>query len=148
MQLYFALEKHDSASVVAMLDRIKTSLSKELCATSFSLILTDNSKEFSDIQGMERSVFGVKRTLIFFCEPNRSEQKAQCETNHKLFCRIVPKGTSVEAFMQADMTLVTNHINSYVKKLCSGNVCIHLPGPFFRMIFLHSLVLNLFLQTG
>lgn len=120
MQLYFALEKHDSASVVAMLDRIKTSLSKELCATSFSLILTDNSKEFSDIQGMERSVFGVKRTLIFFCEPNRSEQKAQCETNH---------------------------INSYVKKLCSGNVCIHLPGPFFRMIFLHSLVLNLFLQT-
>ena len=30
--------------------------------------------------------------------------------------RIVPKGTSVDRFMQADMTLATNHINSYVRK--------------------------------
>lgn len=99
MQLYFQLEKHDSASVVAALDRIEASIGKELFAASFPLILTDNGREFSDIRGMERSVSGGKRSHIFFCEPNRSDQKAQCETNHKLFRRIVPKGTSVEDFM-------------------------------------------------
>lgn len=147
MQLYFALEMHDSASVVAMLDRIEISLGKELFAASFPLILTDNGKEFSDIQGLERSVFGGKRTHIFFCEPNRSDQKAHCETNHKLFRRIVPKGTSIESFMQADMTLVTNHINSYVRKALFGK-CPYslarniLPDDFFIFLGLEQIPSN------
>lgn len=147
MQLYFALEMHDSASVVAMLDRIEISLGKELFAASFPLILTDNGKEFSDIQGLERSVFGGKRTHIFFCEPNRSDQKAHCETNHKLFRRIVPKGASIESFMQADMTLVTNHINSYVRKALFGK-CPYslarniLPDDFFIFLGLEQIPSN------
>lgn len=144
MQLYFALEKHDSSSVVSMLDRIEASLGKDLFAASFPLILTDNGQEFSDIQGMERSVFGGKRTCIFFCESNRSDQKAQCETNHKLFRRIVPKGTSVEAFMQTDMTLATDHINSYVRKALFGK-CPYslaktvLPDDFFILLGLEQI---------
>lgn len=120
MQLYFALEQHNSSSVVTILDRIESALGKELFSTSFPLILTDNGKEFSDITGMERSIYGGKRTKIFFCEPNRSDQKAQCETNHRLFRRIVPKGTSVDDFLQADMSLATDHINSYVRKSLFG----------------------------
>lgn len=116
MQLYFALEVHNSASVVEMLDRIEEALGKELFASCFPVILTDNGKEFSDINGMEKSIYGGTRTKIFFCEPNRSDQKSQCETNHKLLRRIIPKGTTIESFMQADMTLATNHINSYVRK--------------------------------
>lgn len=117
MQLYFALERHDSASVVRMLDRIETALGKDLFAACFPLILTDNGKEFSDIKGMERSVLdGGERTKIFFCEPNRSDQKSQCENNHKLFRRIVPKGTSIDGFQQKDMALATDHINSYVRR--------------------------------
>lgn len=116
MQLYFALEVHNSASVVEMLDRIEETLGKELFASCFPVILTDNGKEFSDINGMENSIYGGTRTKIFFCEPNRSDQKSQCETNHKLLRRIIPKGTTIENFMQADMTLATNHINSYVRR--------------------------------
>ena len=139
MQLYFALEAHDSASVVGMLDRIEESLGKKLFASAFPLILTDNGTEFSDIKGMERSIYGGKRTRIFFCEPNRSDQKAQCETNHKLFRKIVKKGTSIDRFMQADMTLSTNHINSYVRKSLFGK-CPYdlamdiLPDDFFVLL--------------
>lgn len=120
MQLYFILDSHTSASVVSMLDQIEFALGKELFSLCFPLILTDNGKEFSDIPSMERSVFSGTRTSIFFCEPNRSDQKAQCECNHKLFRRIIPKGTSIDSFMQADMSLVTNHINSYVRKSLFG----------------------------
>lgn len=144
MQLYFALEKHDSASVTGMLDRIESSLGKDLFAACFPLILTDNGKEFSDINGMERSVFGGKRTKIFFCEPNRSDQKSQCENNHKLFRRIVPKGTSIERFWQADMSLATDHINSYIRKSLFGR-CPYdlaraaLPADFFILLGLEQL---------
>lgn len=144
MQLYFALEAHDSASVVGMLDRIEEALGKELFASSFPLILTDNGTEFSDIKGMERSIYGGKRTRIFFCEPNRSDQKAQCETNHKLFRKIVKKGTSIDRFMQADMTLSTNHINSYVRKSLFGK-CPYdlamdiLPDDFFVLLGLKQI---------
>lgn len=120
MQLYFSLEKHDSRSVINLLDKIEFSLGKDLFASSFPLILTDNGKEFSDIHGIERSVFGGKRTSLFFCDPNRSDQKAQCENNHKLFRRIVPKGSSVDGFMQSDMTLISCHINSYFRKSLFG----------------------------
>ena len=144
MQLYFMLERHDSASVTAMLDRIETSLGKDLFASAFPLILTDNGTEFSDISGMERSVFGGKRTTIYFCEPNRSDQKGQCENNHKLFRRIIPKGTSIERLMQTDMTLITNHINSYVRKSLFGKspyslAMAMLPEDFFFLLGLDQL---------
>lgn len=144
MQLYFALEVHDSASVVAMLDRIEETLGNELFASCFPVILTDNGKEFSDINGMERSVYGGTRTKIFFCEPNRSDQKSQCETNHKLLRRIVPKGTSINSFMQTDMTLATNHINSYIRKSlfekCPYDLATDiLPDDFFILLGLEQI---------
>lgn len=144
MQLYFALEEHTSAAVVRTLDRIEASLGKELFVLCFPLILTDNGHEFSDIEGMERSIYGGQRTKIFFCDPNRSDQKAQCETNHKLFRYIVPKGTSVDGFMQADMTLATNHINSYVRKSLFGKSPFALakavlPEDFFTLLGLEEI---------
>ena len=143
MQLYFILDYHDSPSVVRMLDILEEALGKELFASCFPLILTDNGHEFSDIRGMERSLFGGQRSMVFFCEPNRSDQKAQCENNHKLFRRIVPKGTSVDHFRQVDMTLATNHINSYVRSSLFGKSPFDiaqavLPADFFLFLLLEK----------
>lgn len=120
MQLLFILDEHTSAAVVAMLDAIEEAIGAELFAACFPLILTDNGHEFSDIAGMERSVYGGRRTHVFFCDPNRSDQKGECENNHRLLRGIIPKGTSLGRFMQADMTLCSNHINSYVRKSLFG----------------------------
>ena len=145
MQLYFMLDIHDSSNVVEMLDRIESSLENlDLFRECFPLILTDNGHEFTDIEGMERSslIPGEKRTHIFFCEPNRSDQKGSCECNHKLLRYIIPKGTSVQSFMQSDMTLVSNHINSYIRKSI-GNTYPYdvamraLPKNFFELLGLY-----------
>lgn len=86
----------------------------------------------------------AENAQIFFCEPNRSDQKSQCENNHKLFRRIVPKGTSVDRFSQADMSLTTNHINSYIRKSLFGR-CPYdlaraaLPADFFILLGLEQL---------
>ena len=120
MQLLFILDEHTSATVVSMLDVIEQSLGRELFASCFPLILTDNGHEFSDIEGMERSIYGGQRTCVFFCAPNRSGQKAECENNHRLLRDIIPKGTSIEPFNQTDMTLAANHLNGYARKPLFG----------------------------
>ncbi len=57
---------------------------------------------------MERSVFGGKRTRAFFCEANRSDQKAECETNHKLTRWVIPKRTSLQHLVREDTVLLSN----------------------------------------
>ena len=126
MQLYFIMGSHDAANVVRTLDIIEEALGLELFRECLPLILTDNGEEFTDIEGMERSCTcpGEKRTRVFFCEPNRSDQKGSCERNHRLLRRIIPKYTdyndtrnrSIQGLMQSDMTLVTNHVNSYPRE--------------------------------
>jgi len=120
MQLYYMLEEHTCQCVVETLDLIEDAIGSELFREVFGLILTDNGHEFWDFDGMERSINDGRRTMIFFCEPNRSDQKGACENNHKLFRCIIPKGTSIEPYDQADMIIATNHINSYCRKSLYG----------------------------
>lgn len=144
MQLVYVLPKHDAPSVVRTLDIIEESLGKELFAQCFPLILTDNGHEFCDICGMERSIFGGKRSRIFFCEPNRSDEKGECENNHKLIRKIIPKKTSIGSFVQSDMVLLTNHLNSYIRKSLYGKCPFELamasmPDDFFMLLGLEKL---------
>ncbi|MBR2674039.1 MAG: hypothetical protein IKE52_01085 [Mogibacterium sp.] len=71
--------------------------------------------EFDDIIGMERSVFdsNVQRTYIFFCEPNRSNEKGACENNHRRVRDIFPKRSPLSGYTQEEVTLAFNNINSY-----------------------------------
>ena len=120
MQLYYIMPEHTAKGVVDTLDMIESTLGSRLFSQIFEVILTDNGHEFWDIDGMETSITTGKRTKIFFCEPNRSDQKGACENNHKIFRYIVPKGTSIDGFSQEDMVLATNHINSYCRKSLFG----------------------------
>ena len=133
MQLVFILPRHDSASVVALFDTLEETLGQQLFSQCFPLILTDNGHEFSDIDGIERSLYGGRRTRLFFCEPNRSDQKGQCENNHKLIRRIIPKGTSISRFMQSDMLLLTQHINSLSADPCLADAPLILRWQLFPM---------------
>ena len=144
MQLYFIMPYHTSECVVATLDKIEEAIGTELFRELFPLILTDNGHEFWDMEGMERSITTGLRTRIFFCEPNRSDQKGACENNHKLFRCIVPKGTSIDGYMQSDMTLATNHINSYRRKSLFGmspyeQAMQYLPEDFFILLGLEKI---------
>lgn len=141
MQLAFLLERQDSYSVISCLDDIEKRLGKLLFHKCFPLILTDNGQEFSDISAIERSIFGGKRTKVFFCDPNRSDQKGSCEANHKLIRKIIPKGTSIQKLTQEDMILVTNNINSYVRKSLLDKspydiAMVALPREFFQALSL------------
>lgn len=144
MQLAFIMDEHTSSQVVSTLDKIESALGKELFSSIFETILTDNGHEFLDIEGMEKSIYGGKRTTIFFCEPNRSDQKGSCENSHKLIRYIIPKGSSLEPFFQSDITLMMNHINSYSRKALYGKSPYELatkilPEDFFSLLGLEMI---------
>lgn len=143
MQLVFILPEHTAHCVVSALDKIEESIGPELFSLVFPIIVTDNGHEFWDIEGMERSLYGGTRTKVFFCDPNRSDQKAACETNHKLIRHILPKGTSIDFITQFDATLLTNHLNSYSRKSlygkCPYDVAMQLlPEDFFCLLGLEK----------
>lgn len=147
MQLYFILPEHAAHCVVNTLDMIEISLGKDLFSSCIPLILTDNGHEFSDIEGMERSIYGGKRTSVFFCEPNRSDEKGACENNHKQLRKVIPKGTSVDSFSQADMVLLTNHVNSHVRRSLFGRCPYEIamrtmPEDFFTLLGLERVLPN------
>ena len=79
LQLAIILEEHTQFCVVEALDKLEHSLGKELFCQMFPVIFTDNGHEFADRLLLERSIYGGKRTTIYYCEPNKSNEKGACE---------------------------------------------------------------------
>lgn len=113
-QIYILLPKKTSECVVAALDWIEG-----LCGGPvgfrevFGLILTDRGSEFDDIQGIEKA----GRCSVYYCDPQRSDQKGGCEKNHVELRKIIPKGTSIDG-LELDAWLVAgicSHANSSIR---------------------------------
>lgn len=76
-------------------------------------IVTDNGTEFASYDLLE-AVSG--RVHVFFADPYRSSDKAQCERNHELFRYVYPKGCSLDGLTKEDVDEVFSNINSYGRK--------------------------------
>ena len=84
----------------------------------FPIILTDNGGEFARVDDIEMDVRGESK--LFFCDPNRSDQKGRIEKNHTLIRDILPKGTSFDNLTQEDINLVCSHVNSVKRAALNG----------------------------
>ena len=84
----------------------------------FPVILTDNGGEFARVDDIEMDVQGESK--LFFCDPNRSDQKGRIEKNHTLIRDILPKGTSFDNLTQEDINLVCSHVNSVKRVALNG----------------------------
>lgn len=84
----------------------------------FPVILTDNGGEFARVDDIEMDVRGESK--LFFCDPNRSDQKGRIEKNHTLIRDILPKQTSFDNLTQEDINLVCSHVNSVKRAALNG----------------------------
>ena len=111
------LPDKSSKSVKDELDNIEKLIGNELYKRIFKYILTDNSGEFQKPEELEASIDGTKRSSIYYCEPNRSDQKGKAEKNHEYIRYIIPKGTSMDNYIQDDIDLMMSHINSTAREV-------------------------------
>ena len=77
----------------------------------FPILLADNGVEFSTFHNLEK--FDIK---VYFTNPYRSTDKAECERNHEFIRYIVPKGKTLDNLTQEDINIMFSHINSYIRE--------------------------------
>lgn len=114
--LAFLRDANTSQSVIDIIDRLYLELSPDIFCNLFEVLLGDNGSEFSNPKALEFDSQGNRRANVFYCDPSASFQKGAIENNHEMIRRVIPKGQSMDEYMQEDINLMMNHINSYARK--------------------------------
>lgn len=114
--LAFLRNANTARSVTEIINDLYRRLGREQFCKMFQVILTDRGSEFTDPTSIEFDEDGNRRTYVFYCDPQRSDQKGSIEVTHEFIRRILPKGTSFADLTQDKVQLMVNHINSYTRK--------------------------------
>lgn len=122
LMLAFIRNSNDSQSVIDVIDRLYLELGPDIFMTLMPILLGDNGSEFSNPSALEFDKQENRRTYVFYCDPSAPYQKGSAERNHEFIRLFIPKGESMDAFQQEDITLMMNHINSYSRGSL-GNKC-------------------------
>ena len=56
-------------------------------------------------------VTGERRCNIFYCDPQRSDQKGALENTHRRIREFIPKGKSLQNFNQKQIDIINSNIN-------------------------------------
>ena len=98
--------------VVESLMDLRRRISNQKWKDIFSIILCDNGFEFNNLPDLEIDMnTGELLSKVFYTDPYRSNQKAECERNHEYFRMILPKHNSFNALTQDKVNLMFSHIN-------------------------------------
>ena len=116
LQLAFLRSRNDSQSVIDVFNKLYLELGQDIFMDVFPVLLADNGSEFSNPSAIEYDLQGNLRTRMFYCNASAPYQKPNCENNHELIRRIVPKGVDFGQYSQEKIDLMMSHINSYARK--------------------------------
>ena len=116
LMLAFIRDTNTARTVTEIFEQLYTVLGHDIFISLFQVILTDRGSEFTNPLAIEFNKSEERRTHIFYCDPQRSDQKGGCEVTHEMIRRVHPKGTSFDELDQNDINLMMSNINSYNRK--------------------------------
>ncbi len=111
----FKLDNKKNAEVIRLLSFFQNTITKDIFNKLMEILLTDNGSEFITL---ETFIDNFKEINVFYCHPYSSYEKGSIENNHELIRRVIPKGVSLKPYSQAELNLLSSHINS----LCRNNL--------------------------
>jgi len=85
---------------------LRKTLGTELYSRLFPLLLGDRGSEFTDPQSVEADEEGELLRIVYYCDPQQSQQKGALERNHEFIRYISPKGVSMDSNTQRDVVKV------------------------------------------
>ena len=104
--LAFLRDVNTARSVTDIFNQLYVLLGHEKFTELFPVIITDRGSEFTDPLGIEFNGNNERRTRVFYCDPQRSDQKGGCEVCHEMIRRVLPKKTSFDNLTQEDVSLL------------------------------------------
>jgi len=139
LMLAYIRDHNDARSVTAIFNSLYSTLGRRTFRKIFPLILTDRGSEFTDPTAIEIDEKNRVRTRVYYCDPQRSDQKGGCEVTHEMIRRVLPKGISFDDLTQDDINLMMSHINSYTRKKLGNQSAYRLFSSFYGEKILTSL---------
>lgn len=117
-ELIFKIENQKANSVIKVLNKIEYKLGKHF-KTIFKSITVDNGVEFSNYDGMQKSIFNkyTKRTIVYFCHPYCSYERGSNERMNREIRRWIPKGSDISKYDSEYIRFVQDWLNDYPKPI-------------------------------
>jgi IS30 family transposase len=116
LELIRRLRDGTSAGVVAALDALERKLGAMFGAV-FRSITVDNGPENLDYEGIERSIFGGKRTKVYYCHPYSSFERGSNENQNRHIRRFIPKGSPLSSCSEEQISEVERWLNSNPRRM-------------------------------
>ena len=116
LMLAYLREANTAKSVAETINNLYEILGREQFCKMFQVILADRGSEFTDPSAIEFDAEGNRRTYVFYCDPQRPDQKGSIEVTHEFIRRIIPKKASFAFLTQDKVNRMMSHINSYTRK--------------------------------
>ncbi len=115
-EIIFLMPNKKAESVVHCVDDLERRYGDKF-GKVFRSITVDNGVEFSDFEGLERSIYGGKRTSVYYCHPYSSCERGTNERINRDIRRLLPKGTCFKSFTSAEIQAVEDWVNAYPREL-------------------------------
>lgn len=115
-EIIMKLPDHTAASVVKALDALELSWGA-MFPRVFKTITVDNGVEFSDAEGMQRSVLQGRRTQVYYCHPYSSWERGSNENLNRMIRRLIPKGVNFDNRPQEEIKEIERWMNHYPRRI-------------------------------
>lgn len=115
-EIIYRMPNKQAASVVKCINVLERHYGKQFRKV-FKSITVDNGSEFSDFNGLEKSIYGGKRTALFYCHPYTSCERGSNERINRDIRRLMPKGTDFSKYTDKQIQDVENWVNAYPRAI-------------------------------
>lgn len=115
-EIVYKMPDHKAATVVRFVNKLEKRYGKQF-RRLFKSITVDNGVEFSDFNGLEKSIFGGKRTSVYYCHPYTSCERGSNERLNRELRRLIPKGADLSTISDTRIKTVETWINNYPREI-------------------------------
>ena len=110
-----------AASVKKEIDKIERQIGALRFRELFISITPDNGVEFSNAEGLERSILSDQaRTQLFFAHPYSSYERGTNENHNGIIRRFIPKGSDIGLEKKSSIRRIQDWMNNYPRKILGG----------------------------
>lgn len=116
-EIIMQIKTQSVQEVVKSLNKIEHRYGKQF-KNIFKTITVDNGTEFSNCQGIEKSIYGKgNRTKVYYCHPYSSWERGTNERINREIRRLIPKGTNLAQFTEIQIQAVEEWVNNYPREI-------------------------------